>query len=45
MPVLSLFYGLIIRMYKEASGKHNKPHIHAEYAGEEVVISLDGEIL
>jgi len=45
MPVLSLFYGLIIRMYKETSEKHNKPHIHAEYAGEEVAISLDGEIL
>jgi len=45
MPVLSLFYGIIVRMYKEVTGKHNKPHIHAEYSGEEVVISLDGEIL
>ena len=45
MPVLSFFYGLIIRMYKEVSGKHNKPHIHVEYAEDEVVISLEGEIL
>ena len=45
MPVLSLFYGLIISMYKEASGKHHKPHIHVEYVENEVVISLDGEIL
>jgi len=45
MPVLSLFYGIIIRMYKDASGKHNEPHIHAEYAESEVAISLDGEIL
>ena len=45
MPVLSLFYGIIIRMYKEASGKHHKPHIHVEYAGDEAAISLDGEIL
>jgi hypothetical protein len=45
MPVLSLFYGLIIRMYKEVTEKHHKPHIHAEYAGDEIVISLDGEIL
>ena len=45
MPVLSLFYGLIVRMYKEVSGKHNKPHIHVEYAENQVVISLDGEIL
>ena len=45
MPVLSLFYGIIIRMYKEVSGKHHEPHIHAEYSGEEVAISFDGKIL
>jgi hypothetical protein len=45
MPILSLFYGIIVRMYRENTGKHNKPHIHAEYAGDEVVISLDGEVL
>jgi hypothetical protein len=45
MPVLSLFYGIIVRMYKEISGKHHKPHVHVEYSGEHVVISLDGEIL
>jgi len=40
-----MFYGILIMMYKEAGGKHNKPHIHADFSGEEVVISLDGEIL
>ena len=45
MPILSMFYGIIVRMYKELGGKHNMPHIHAEYAGEEVVMSLDGEII
>ena len=45
MPILSLFYGIIVRMYMEASGKHKKPHVHAEYSGEKVVIALDGEIL
>jgi hypothetical protein len=45
MPVLSLFYGIVIRMYKEISGKHHKPHIHVEYAEDEAVIALDGEIL
>jgi len=45
MPILSLFYGIIVRMYKENSKRHNKPHIHAEYSGDEVVVSLDGEIL
>ena len=42
MPVLSAFYGIIIRMYNEKGGKHNQPHIHVEYAGEEIVVALDG---
>ncbi|MCI6691257.1 MAG: DUF4160 domain-containing protein [Clostridium sp.] len=45
MPTLSIFYGIIIRMYREIGGKHNVPHIHAEYSGEEVVVSLDGDII
>ncbi len=45
MPVLSTFFGIIVRMYKESGGKHNMPHIHAEYSGEEIVIALDGTIL
>jgi hypothetical protein len=32
-------------MYMETSGKHNKPHVHAEYSGEKIVVALDGEIL
>lgn len=45
MPVLSTFFGIIVRMYREVGGKHNMPHIHAEYSGDEIVISLDGTIL
>ncbi|MGL5153180.1 MAG: DUF4160 domain-containing protein [Clostridium sp.] len=45
MLTISIFYGIIIRMYREIGGKHNIPHIHAEYSGEEVVVSLDGDIL
>ena len=45
MPILSLFYGIIVRMYMESSSRHKKPHLHAEYSGEEIVIALDGEIL
>ena len=44
MPVLSMFFGIIVRMYKELGGKHNAPHIHAEYSGDEVV-ALDGTVL
>ena len=45
MPVLSIFYGIIVRMYREVGGRHNLPHIHAEYAGDEIVIALDGTVL
>lgn len=45
MPVLSTFYGIIVRMYHEAGGKHSVPHIHAEYSGSEIVVSLSGDIL
>ena len=45
MPILSLYYGIIVRMYREKGGKHNMPHIHAEFSGEEVVVALDGTVL
>ena len=45
MPVMSMFFGIIVRMYREQGGKHNMPHIHAEYSGEEVVVALDGTVL
>lgn len=45
MPVLSMFFGIIVRMYRESGGKHNVPHIHAEYSGDEVVVALDGTVL
>ena len=45
MPALCIFYGIIVRMYNEKGNKHSKPHIHAEYQGQEIVVALDGEIL
>lgn len=45
MPVLSTFYGIIVRMYKESGERHNLPHIHAEYSGDEIVVALDGTII
>ena len=45
MPVLSMFYGIIIRMQCENGGKHHLPHIHATYNKQEIVMSLTGEIL
>jgi len=45
MPVLSMFYGIVVQMFNERGGKHNKPHIHAKYSGHKAVLSLDGELL
>ena len=45
MPTISMFYGIIVYMYNEKGGKHNIPHIHAEYSGEEIVLSLSGEFI
>ena len=32
MPVLSRFYGIIIKMYFQQS-EHNPPHVHVVYSG------------
>ncbi len=45
MPVISMFYGIIIYMFAEKNKQHNKPHIHAEYQDKEAVLAFDGEIL
>lgn len=45
MPTISMFYGILIRMFKEANGKHNVPHIHALYAEYSIAIDFNGNIL
>ena len=42
MPTLSMFYGVIIRMYTD---EHVPPHIHAMYSGEKAVFNFDGDIV
>ena len=45
MPTLSMFFGLIIRMFY-APKEHNPPHIHVEYQGEDTVVNiLDGMVI
>ena len=45
MPVLSRFYGIIIRMYFQQA-ENNPPHIHALYGEEMAAITIQtGEIL
>ena len=45
MPTLSIFFGIIVKMYNEKSGKHNIPHLHAEYQDDEAVVDFEGNIL
>ncbi len=45
MPVLSRFYGIIIRMYFQQS-EHNPPHFHAIYGEHTAAICIeDGGVL
>jgi len=46
MPIISMFYGIIIRMYLSDDRHHNLPHIHAKYAEFEASIDIEnGEML
>lgn len=46
MPVISMFYGVIVLMYYFDNRQHHLPHIHVQYGEEEVILSIpDGEII
>jgi uncharacterized protein DUF4160 len=40
MPVLSMFYGIIIRMFYYDNKEHNLPHIHIEFAEFKAVVEI-----
>ncbi len=42
MPVVSMFFGIIVRMFYN---EHNPPHIHAEFQGRKAVIDFQGNVL
>ena len=42
MPYVSMFFGIIIRMF---FSEHNPPHFHAEYQGTEGIFNFDGDML
>ncbi len=39
MPTISMFYGIIIRMYCSPR-EHNPPHIHAYYQDHKAIINI-----
>lgn len=42
MPVVSTFFGIVIRMYYR---EHGVPRFHAEYQGQQATFTFDGEVL
>ena len=38
-----MFYGIIVSLYYFDTGKHRKPHIHAGYKDDEVVMEIPSD--
>lgn len=46
MPILSIFYGIVVRMYFFDDKQHHVPHVHAEHSGDQAVFMIpSGEVL
>ena len=46
MPVISMFYGIIVMMYYFDDRRHHRAHIHVECGDEAAVITIpDGEVI
>lgn len=46
MPVIAMFYGIIVSLYFMDNKRHQRPHIHAKYQDFEVVVAIpEGEVL
>lgn len=46
MPTISMFYGIIISVYYEDTGRHKQPHIHIRYQDSKASLAIaDGAVL
>ncbi len=46
MPTISIFYGILIKMFFYDTEKYHMPHIHAEYQDDMAVYSVgNGDVL
>ena len=41
MPEISRFIGIVIRMFVEVGGQHNRAHFHAYYQDDVAVYGID----
>jgi hypothetical protein len=42
VPVISIFFGVVIRMFYQ---EHGVAHFHAEYQGQQATFTFDGKVL
>jgi hypothetical protein len=42
MPVISTFFGILVRMFYQ---EHEPPHFHVEHQGDHAKFSFDGTVL
>jgi Domain of unknown function (DUF4160) len=42
MPIISAFFGIVIRMYYK---EHEPAHFHAEHSGQRATFDFNGELL
>ena len=46
MPIISMFYGIIVSLFFLDNRRHQRPHIHVKYQDDEAVVAIpDGEVL
>lgn len=45
MPLISQFYGILIRMFFEDQEQHNLPHFHAVYGEYSASFTLEGDLI
>ncbi len=46
MPVISMFFGIIVRIFFKDNRQHNTPHIHAEFQGQVAIFAIpEGTII
>ena len=46
MPIISMFYGIIVSLFFMDNRRHKRPHLHVRYQEDEAVVSIpEGELL
>ncbi len=45
MPIISMFCGIVIRMYFCDDKEHHRPHVHAENSGRRAVLSIENGVV